>query len=272
MKNIKTTNTEKKHSKLLDFRDLVRLMTVLLFLPWFGLFSEILFGTEVELETEIAVLGAFVLFGTFWCGWICPFGNASYFVSRIGQKLFPRLQVRIPGSIDKPLRYLKYIFLAMFLYIFIQHNVNYFFDDHMVIYKSTPMSSWYIWFKKYAILLIPLLIPRFFCKYLCFQKAGYNIINRIFSFVTIKRDEEKCIGCGKCDNSCPMEIKISQANTIKGSDCVGCFNCVDEQTCPDKADAMSLCVLGKKINPLYFAAIAMILYYAITLCLLHYLH
>ena len=59
MENIKTITISKKHSKLIDLRDLVRLMTVLLFLPWFGLLSEILFGAEVELETEIRMIGEF---------------------------------------------------------------------------------------------------------------------------------------------------------------------------------------------------------------------
>ena len=117
------------HSRLKDTRDLVRFLTVLLFIPWFGAFSLAMFGFEAEFETEIAVMAAFVIFGSFWCGWICPFGNLSYFVSRMGKSLFPKAQIRIPENLDRPLRYLKYFILMIFIYALFSHQINYFLDE-----------------------------------------------------------------------------------------------------------------------------------------------
>lgn len=243
---------------------MVRLITVLLFIPWFGGFTTAVFGFEAEFETEIAVMISFIIFGTFWCGWICPFGNLSYFVSKIGQTLFPSIQIQIPDALDRPLRWLKYLLLCFFVYALVSNDINYFLDDHMQMYFSTEFTTFFIKFKKYAVLLIPLLIPRFFCKYLCFQKAAYNIINRIVPIVTISRNTADCIDCGQCDNVCPSGIQISQMKTISGKDCIGCYNCVDDKTCPSKANAMSLRVLGRKVNPLWLAAVAIPVYYGMT--------
>ncbi len=259
---------KRTHSRLKDTRDLVRFLTVLLFIPWFGAFSLAVFGFEAEFETEMAVMAAFVIFGSFWCGWICPFGNLSYFVSRIGNALFPKAQIRISRNLDRPLRYLKYIILLIFIYVLFSHQINYFLDDHMEMYFSTEFTTFFIKFKKYAVLLIPLVMPRFFCKYLCFQKAAYNIINRVLPVVAIQRDASSCIGCGRCDNVCPMDIKISELEKISGQDCVGCYNCVDETTCPSKADAMCLSLFGWKITPVWFAAFAIPVYYLLTWTLL----
>ena len=56
------------------------------------------------------VLGLTLLFGPVFCGWICPFGNADYFISKIGKILFSTIQFNLPEFVDKPLRYAKYIF------------------------------------------------------------------------------------------------------------------------------------------------------------------
>jgi len=95
-----------------EVRDLIRFMTVLLFVPWFSWFTSSTFGVEIEFESEVAVTIAFLVLGSFWCGWLCPFGNVNYFVTKIGKKLFPSLQFDLPKSVDKIFRYLKYIFLA----------------------------------------------------------------------------------------------------------------------------------------------------------------
>jgi len=246
-------------SKLLIFRDIVRLFFIFsfFFLPEM---SERFFGTEIEFENEYIVLLTILVFGTFWCGWFCPFGHAQYWAEIIGKKCFPNLQLSIPEKFDKGLRYLKYFFLIMFLYIFITGEFGYF-DDHISMYKSTWYSHVYLMFKKpWAIMLIPLFIPRFFCKYLCYQKAGYQIINRVFPVLAIRRDSAACISCNKCTTNCPMDIDIANAQKISGGECIGCFSCVDETGCPIDPSSLSLVWFGKKVRPMTLSIGVLIFY------------
>lgn len=73
-----------KGVKVRDMRDFIRFMTVILLVPWFGWFTENIFGVEIEFEVEMITFLSFIVLGSFWCGWLCPFGNLSYFVGKAG--------------------------------------------------------------------------------------------------------------------------------------------------------------------------------------------
>lgn len=253
-----------KPTKLLIFRDIVRILFILsfFFLPDF---TEDMFGVEIELENEYIVLAAIVIFGTYWCGWFCPFGHAQYYAGIVGKKCFPHMQLSIPKSADKYLRYLKYVFLVMFLYIFFGIGEHSYFGDHFDMYQSTWYSHAYLMLKKpWAIMIIPLFIPRFFCKYLCYQKAGYQIINRIFPFLSIQRNKATCTECTKCTTECPMDIDLANSTKVSGGECVGCLKCIDQSGCPTEPSSLQLEWLGKTVNPLKFSLIAMFLYVIAT--------
>ena len=58
----------------------------------------------------------------------------------------------------------------------------------------------------------------------------------------LKIDKEKCIGCGKCENLCPMKnITISEQKAVSGSRCTMCYRCINK--CPKQA----ITLLGKRI-------------------------
>ena len=248
----------KKDTPFTLTRDAVRLFFALNFY----LLAKTL-GIEFEFESEYVVLGSILILGPLFCGWFCPFGASSYIMTRIGRFLFPKLQFTIPQPFDSWLRNIKYLMLAGFLYLFISQGVNYF-AEHMDMYKANAFSWNYIQLKHWAVLFIPLFIPGFFCKYMCFQKAGYNIINRLFTITKIKRNADTCIGCQKCDRVCPMEIKLSEHDVVSGEDCLGCYNCLDKDTCPEKIRALSLVMFGREINHVYFSIAAISLYLVAT--------
>ncbi len=148
------------------YRNVVRFLTVLA-IPWFGDVLEEVVGFELEIEVELIVFLSFFVLGSFWCGWLCPFGNISYFISKFGHwctKLFQwrvnknfSFQFNLPNKIDKPMRYLKYFCLFLLLYVIYNHNENYFFSDHGDMYDSNRLSVVYLSIKQWAILLIPFL-------------------------------------------------------------------------------------------------------------------
>ena len=50
-----------------------------------------------------------------FCGWLCPVGTISEYLWKLGRKLFRR-NIVVPKWADIPLRGLKYLLMALFLY------------------------------------------------------------------------------------------------------------------------------------------------------------
>lgn len=56
--------------------------------------------------------------------------------------------------------------------------------------------------------------------------------------MAIKIDTEKCVGCGACTGTCPVEVLEMKDNKVvyKGEGCIDCGACVS--SCP--VEALSL--------------------------------
>ena len=71
------------------------------------------------------VLGTLMLFGVLFgrliCGFLCPFGLVQDLLGRI-----PARKLHVPEKIDKPLRYLKYVILAVLVILLPMLAVNQF--------------------------------------------------------------------------------------------------------------------------------------------------
>src|SRR5437868_8824549 len=63
----------------------------------------------------LAFIATSWLFRKSFCSWLCPVGTVSEYLARLGRKLFRR-NLHLPRLLDVPLRGLKYLFLALFLY------------------------------------------------------------------------------------------------------------------------------------------------------------
>ena len=253
----------KKDTRITLMRDLIRLFFVISF---FVIYS--ILGIDFVIEHNVVQWLSIVLLGTIFCGWACPFGGASYFMSRIGNKLFPKLQFNLPAKIDKPLRYLRHVLLVYFLYIIIfSEGVD--FVDCMTYFGKNTFTMAYLLIKFITVLLVSLFIPHFFCKYLCFQKAFYNIAAIIFRVTKITRNESTCISCKKCDKVCPMSIEISKLKQVRANECLSCFNCLDKDVCPTKSKSLGFKWMGKTWNYVTFSLVAFVIYMAITLSVIY---
>jgi ferredoxin len=66
------------------------------------------------------------------------------------------------------------------------------------------------------------------------QGHGYIILIRRWKMAVIV-DQEKCTGCGTCEEGCPVEaIKVENEKAVVDAEtCVDCGTCIEE--CPEKA-------------------------------------
>ena len=75
---------------------------------------------------------------------------------------------------------------------------------------------------------------RAFCKYLCPVTVFLKPMS-YFSLIRVKRDESKCVHCGRCQAVCPMGVDLSDPSRRRknGTECILCLECT--RVCPKKA-------------------------------------
>ncbi len=196
-----------------------------------------------------------LLFRKGFCGWICPVGFISNLLERLGRRI--KLAICLPKWLDIPLRLIKYIGLAFFVYMifwkmdiesvksFITSPYNIAVDAKMLSFFLHPSTLTLTVFITIGILSI--VVRNFWCKYLCPYGALLGIVACI-SPVTIKRDESKCIKCKKCKVACPACIDVFNKSTIRSPECYGCLKCIS--VCPVK-DCLHLGLPAQKKLPVW---------------------
>jgi polyferredoxin len=79
-------------------------------------------------------------------------------------------------------------------------------------------------------------IPRFWCRYLCPVGALSSVFNRN-SALSIQKDHQKCTKCNYCVTSCDMRVyKVRDENVddrVVDTNCTFCGECIE--VCPEKA-------------------------------------
>ena len=69
-----------------------------------------------------------------------------------------------------------------------------------------------------------------FCKWICPLGAVYALFNRV-SLLQMKVDADKCVGCGKCESVCKMDVDVRKHPNH--AECIRCGACV--KACPTEA-------------------------------------
>ena len=187
-----------------------------------------------------------VLLGRFVCGFLCPFGWFQELLHKIPFKKFSTKKL-------KPLRFMKYGILLVFVILLPLLVTNalgmgdpYFYKyicPQGVLEGAIPLSlanvsiraalgKLFTW--KFGILLIVVLLSlmfyRPFCKWICPLGAVYALFNRV-SLLQMKVDADKCVGCGKCESVCKMDVDVRKHPNH--AECIRCGACV--KACPTEA-------------------------------------
>ena len=222
-----------------------------------ALFPRVLIGLLIPV---IATL----LFGRFFCSWICPAG----FIFEMHDKLRGLLTrlglgLRTRNMTFKPS--LKYVVLAVGLgmsFIVGLPLLSYIYPPATVAREVhggvlrwlngiDPSLANVAWFSVTAgtlfllcILLVELFVSkRFWCRYVCPGGAIYGLLGA-GRLVRVKRDPVTCTDCADCVKVCPMGLNPMKDKM--GISCDNCLACVS--SCPEKSLSLRLALPTKTTN------------------------
>jgi polyferredoxin len=233
------------------------------FLPISALMSLIYFLRSGQIQNIhpagffifLAIVGVSFAFGKSFCSWLCPVGFISELVGDFGEKIWKKLfkrRVKLHKYADYPLRSIKYLLLAFFIYAILSMttvSMAYFLGGPYNI--SADIKMWYFFahISQFSLIVIGVMfflsvfIRNFWCRYLCPYGALLGVVS-LLSPNKIKRNIVSCIDCGLCAKACPSFIKVDKVITVRSDECSSCLNCID--VCP-VADTLEVKnVIGNK--------------------------
>lgn len=187
-----------------------------------------------QLLILLAVFPITVLWGRFFCGYLCSFGAMGDLVHFLSSGLHIR-QLRIPETVEKILTKIKYaVFVLILLCIWLPGTqIDSSFSPWSAFGLLTTLNFQMLFSIGSLFLLLiivgSLFIERFFCRYLCPLGAVFSLTSagRLFK---IRRKSSGCIHCGKCRRECPAALSVDQMNRVSSGECIDCLKCAD--CCP----------------------------------------
>ncbi len=205
---------------------LFNLFTLGSFIPKIHMSSVILMGIVFALA---------IFLGPVFCGFICPFGTFQEWIGKIGKKIWKKkYNTFIPRKIHNILIWFRYIVLIMVVYITAK-------SGYLVFSEIDPYNALFTFWTEdvsikalvalIVVLIATLFVERPWCKYACPYGALLGLSNKIRIF-KIKRNKNTCINCNRCSNTCPMMIDVAQKEVVTNLQCISCFECTSERSCP----------------------------------------
>ena len=206
-----------------------------------------------------AVASAFLLRKGF-CSWLCPVGTLSEWAGRLGIRLFGK-NFRPPRSLDLLLQLPKYLLLGFFLRVILTMSdvaismflktPYYVMADVKMLHFFTKMSATTMG-GLLLLALASLFLRNFWCRYLC----PYGALLGLFSALSptrIRRNEDSCIQCGKCNRACPNQIPVMDKTEVISPECTACMDCVC--ACPVEETLTLKAPFGIRFSPKGFALV-----------------
>ena len=184
------------------------------------------------------------LAGRLPCGWLCPFGFLQELLYKIPS---PKL------SIPRPLGYLRYVALGLLVLILpllvvdaAGFGIPWFCKwlcPAGTLQAGLPLVGvnagiraevglLFAWKVGILVLFLALMVftMRPFCRTACPLGAILGLFNRV-SLFRLRADTTACTDCGRCEEVCPMDVKVRE--TPNSPDCIRCLRCVHacEESC-----------------------------------------
>jgi len=210
----------------------------------------------------IIVVGT-LLFGRFFCSWVCPLGILNHWLSHFFNRRRPVDDYRINHY--RPVYRLKYYILAALLVLagFGSLQIGLFdpiaFVTRSFVLSVFPATNYWnngVYLRQpafYGGLLVALLfltvlfanrfLTRFWCRVLCPAGALMGVMSGV-SLFRIRRDVEKCTDCQKCLRHC--HGGCDPHTELRVSECHVCMNCIP--SCPEDAIHYGLPKKGSSVH------------------------
>lgn len=233
----------------------------------------------------LLVLASGLLLKKAFCSWLCPVGLLSESLASIGRTLFLPLAKRLarargarrmpdrlalPAWLDRPLRAIKYLLLAFFLYAiffkmssadvatFLGSPYNKVADVKMMLFftRISPLALKVL----FALVGMSLLVPYFWCRYLC-PYGGLLGALSLLSPLKVTRTAPNCIDCGLCARACPSNLRVDRAKRVHSDECFGCLSCVAACPIPSALAIETPPPWRRAVRPAAFAALVVLLFF-----------
>ena len=200
-----------------------------------------------SLVTLTVVLGVTILWGRFFCGYLCTFGALQELMAFAGKKLFPNRR-KVPEKADRLLKYVKYgllltvVLLLWALQLPVDSSLSpwgvfgaLLSGNLTVMAEAVPTVGFGLLL---AILALSLFVERAFCRYFCPLGALFTPLSaarplgalftplsaaRLFR---IRRLETACTGCQQCSRDCAMGVTVHEDAFVRSGECIDCMRCL----------------------------------------------
>jgi polyferredoxin/ferredoxin len=186
--------------------------------------------------------------GRFFCGFACPLGALNQFTGWLARRGL-NLADRVEANRHRRAQAWKYYLLAFLLFLafmgtvqtgifdplpLLHRSVNLALaplaDNHLGLLSDAPRSyasAWLLGAVFLTVVGLNLVLPRFFCRFLCPLGALFGLLSR-FSPWRLGKTSDQCGDCCICEEYCEGACRPS--GEVIGGECVLCMNCLDR--CP----------------------------------------
>lgn len=192
------------------------------------------------------IVGILILISTmflsrWFCNYICYFGILQEWLYNLFH-LKNKKRFKFTMKIDNLLKKVKFIILLMTVIMsfigvskymrFCPHNIIASIGNYLEKIGDVGLISFVFLF---ILLVLSVLIERFWCRYLCPYAALMIIFIKMADLLKIKRlkihrNLETCIDCYKCNNNCPMQVNLLDSEYVQDAECLQCNRC--QNVCP----------------------------------------